>query len=73
MTDNRLQILISSVNKNPEELLKVMNLESDGVLVNHLYGLYCLYAAADSAERTGLVGSASKMLLERGVNDVVYQ
>ncbi len=38
MTDNRLQILISSVNKNPEELLQAMNLESGGVLVNQLIG-----------------------------------
>jgi glycosyltransferase involved in cell wall biosynthesis len=38
MAAQRLQILISAVNKDPEELLKSMNLESDAVLVNQLIG-----------------------------------
>ena len=38
MTDNRLQILISAVNKDPEELLRSMKLETDAVLVNQLIG-----------------------------------
>ena len=38
MADNRLQILVSAVNKDPEELLRSMNLESDVILVNQLIG-----------------------------------
>ncbi len=38
MARDRLQILISSVNKDPQRLLGGMNLESDGILVNQLIG-----------------------------------
>ena len=38
MSQKRLQILISAVNKDPKELLKSMNLESDAVLVDQLTG-----------------------------------
>lgn len=38
MADNRLQILISAVNKIPELLPEAMGLESDAVIVNQLIG-----------------------------------
>ena len=38
MLDSRLEILVSAVNKNPEELLEAMHPESDVVLVNQLIG-----------------------------------
>ena len=38
MAKERLQILISAVNKDPESLAVVMGLESDAVIVNQLIG-----------------------------------
>ena len=38
MTQERLQILISAVNKDPLELAGIMGLESDAVIVNQLIG-----------------------------------
>ena len=40
MADKRLQILISAVNKDPEELIGNMNLDCDAVIVNQLIGDY---------------------------------
>ncbi len=40
MEQKRLQILISAVNKDPEELIGSMNLDSDAVIVNQLIGDY---------------------------------
>ena len=38
MSNERLQILISAVNKDPEELIGNMNLDCDAVIVNQLIG-----------------------------------
>lgn len=38
MANKRLQILISAVNKDPEELIRNMNLDCDAVIVNQLIG-----------------------------------
>ena len=40
MEHKRLQILISAVNKDPEELIGSMNLDCDAVIVNQLIGDY---------------------------------
>jgi glycosyltransferase involved in cell wall biosynthesis len=40
MANDRLQILISAVNKDPEELIGNMNLDCDAVIVNQLIGVY---------------------------------
>ena len=40
MANKRLQILISAVNKDPEELIGNMNLDCDAVIVNQLIGDY---------------------------------
>ena len=40
MANDRLQILISAVNKDPEELIGNMNLDCDAVIVNQLIGIY---------------------------------
>ncbi len=40
MANDRLQILISAVNKDPEELIGNMNLDCDAVIVNQLIGDY---------------------------------
>ena len=41
MANDRLEILISSVNKDPEKLSGIMGLESDAVIVNQLIGDDC--------------------------------
>ncbi len=38
MEENRLQILVSAVNKDPQKLLETMNIQSDAVVVNQLIG-----------------------------------
>ena len=40
MANDRLQILVSAVNKDPEELIGSMNLDCDTVIVNQLIGDY---------------------------------
>ncbi|WP_242829772.1 glycosyltransferase family 2 protein [Butyrivibrio sp. XPD2006] len=40
MANDRLQILVSAVNKDPEELIGSMNLDCDAVIVNQLIGDY---------------------------------
>ena len=38
MSDKRLQILVSAVNKDAQKLPEAMNIESDAVIVNQLIG-----------------------------------
>ncbi len=64
MSDNRLQILISSVNKNPEFLPEAMNLESDAVLVNQLIG-DAAPEGIDSGEKTFEYNGHSVLVLNR--------
>lgn len=69
MTDNRLQILISAVNKDPGKLLRAMNLESDAVLVNQLIGDNAP-EGVEAGEKTCEVSGHSALIInqkEKGV------
>lgn len=64
MADNRLQILVSSVNKIPDNLPKTMNLESDVVLVNQLIG-DAAPSGIEAGEKTFEYNGHSVLVLNR--------
>ncbi|MBO5622174.1 MAG: hypothetical protein J5959_11150, partial [Butyrivibrio sp.] len=64
MTDNRLQILISAVNKDPEKLLRAMNLESDVILVNQLIGDKAP-AKVEAGEKSCEINGKNALILNR--------
>ena len=64
-TDNRLQILISSVNKVPELLPGAMGIESDAVIVNQLKVQELIPGSGTGKRALSITVTASGYLTER--------
>ncbi len=65
MADNRLQILISAVNKDPKALLQTMNIQSDAVVVNQLIGDKAPEDVNEGDEKTDYCGHSVLILNRR--------